>query len=381
MNSANVLIVDDDPGTLRALRRVLRQDGHEVFFADNGYDAVELLQQHDVAVVIADHQMPLMKGTDVLAQAMKLRPNAVRIMLTAFRDLRAAQAAINQAQVSHFVLKPWDDAVLRTIVREAVRRHASEREMEQLNTLMQEQRDQLANWNQQLEEQVRVQTAALTSAYEDTLDALILALDSRERATAGHSRRVALYALYLALEINVRTADLESLYRGAVLHDIGKIGVPDAVLCKPGPLDEHEWTVMRQHVEVGGEILERISYLRSAMVIPRFHHERYDGTGYCAGLAGEEIPLAARIFAVADVYDALRSQRPYKPAMPHAEAYRLVVQGAGSHFDPAIAAAFCAVSEQTWGALAAGVAQAPRFAEAYGLCQTLRSGVGSVITS
>jgi putative nucleotidyltransferase with HDIG domain len=374
MNTATILVVDDDDSTLRALRRVLRRDGHQVLTTESGYDAIDLLRQHDVAVVISDYQMPFMKGVDVLTRALKLRPDAVRIMLTGFRDLRAAQAAINQAQVSHFLLKPWDDNVLCAIVRDAVRRQTMEREVARLNELTQQQRDQLAAWNEQLEQQVRAQTQALVSAYEDTLDALVLALDSREHATAGHSRRVALYALYLALELDLPETEYETFYRGAVLHDIGKISVPDAVLCKPGKLDAREWALMRQHVVVGSEILERVGYLRPAAIIPRFHHERYDGTGYCAGLVGEDIPLVARIFTIADVYDALRSQRPYKQPMPHAEAHAIIADASGTQFDPAVVAAFCAVPEHVWDALAATVGHAQRCADAVGLCRAMRAG-------
>lgn len=244
--------------------------------------------------------------------------------------------------------------------REALQRaHA---DLEQLNREL----DQL---NRELEGKVRQRTADLRAAYEDTLDALVLALDAREHATAGHSRRVAVYCLELALRAGMPHTALENIYRGALLHDIGKIGVPDAVLLKPGRLDPDERRVIEQHVLIGARLLERVGYLRSAIAIPRFHHERYDGGGYMAGLTGDAIPPEARAFAIVDVYDALRSARPYKPARSHTEALAVIRNGAGREFDPRLCEAFTAISPQRWQSLADVAARTDRFDEVLAACR------------
>jgi putative nucleotidyltransferase with HDIG domain len=192
----------------------------------------------------------------------------------------------------------------------------------------------------------------LQRSYDQTLEALVSALDLREQETADHSLRVALFALRLALRLGVAESSLRDLYHGALLHDIGKIGIPDGVLLKPGRLTDAEWVVMRTHTQLGAEILAGIGFLAPAREVPLCHHEAWDGSGYPAGTAGCAIPLHARIFAVVDTYDALRSQRPYKSAHSHPEALALLRAAAGVRLDPAMVAAFAAESAATWDRLA-----------------------------
>lgn len=180
----------------------------------------------------------------------------------------------------------------------------------------------------------------LTLAYDVTLEGWSRALDLRDRETEGHTQRVTQLTLRLAEAMGVPTPDLEHMRRGALLHDIGKMGIPDAILLKPGPLTEDEWAIMKRHPVTASELLEPITYLRSALAIPRHHHEKWDGTGYPNGLKGEQIPLAARIFAVADVYDALTSDRPYRPAWPAERAREHIREQAGKQFDPTVVEAF-----------------------------------------
>jgi putative nucleotidyltransferase with HDIG domain len=193
----------------------------------------------------------------------------------------------------------------------------------------------------------------LQQSYDETLKALVSALDLREQETADHSIRVALYALRLALRLRVPEAALRDLYHGALLHDIGKIGIPDGVLLKPGRLSTAEWQVMRTHPELGGEILGGISFLSPARDVPLCHHEAWDGSGYPTGMAGRDIPLHARIFAVVDTYDALRSERPYKRAHSHSESVALLREASGVRLDPEIVASFAEEPPRTWTALAA----------------------------
>ncbi len=367
-----LLLVDDETNVLSALRRSLRGEGLEILTAGDGPSARKLLADHDVGVIICDQRMPGITGAELLAESCRLRPDAIRIALTGNADLASVQDAVNRGGISHFLLKPWDDAQLRAVVRESARMFLTERENRQLQDELRQHRDQLARWNEQLELRVQQRTAELQQSYEDTLKALVCALDTREQATAGHSRRVAMYCLYLALRMGIDDGRLEDLYRGALLHDIGKIGIPDAVLLKPGKLDADERRVIETHVSLGARLLESVLHLRDAMNIPRYHHERYDGRGYDYGLQGEEIPIDARLFAIVDVYDALRSDRPYKAAMSHAEAIALIRREGGRQFDPRVTSEFVAIDEHIWQRLAVESERLERFEHVLNACQEVR---------
>ncbi len=202
-------------------------------------------------------------------------------------------------------------------------------------------------------EQQRKHILSMEEANENTLIALASALDVREHGTGLHSQRVAEYTLRLAAEMGVKEPDaLAVIGKGALLHDVGKIGIPDSVLLKPGLLSPDEWEVMRKHSDVGNRMLRKIGFLREPAEIVLCHHERCDGTGYPRGLKGAEIPLGARMFAVIDVYDALTTARPYRDAGTHAAALRFLRSGAGTQFDPAAVAAFERVPAGEWSAIA-----------------------------
>ncbi len=211
-----------------------------------------------------------------------------------------------------------------------------------------------------LYERIQQQTQALSTAlgdvrtgYSQTLAALSAALDARDRETKGHSHRVTAYALLLADALDIRdSATRQAIEWGALLHDVGKIGIPDAILHKPGRLTPDEWQIMRRHPEIGYEILQNIPYLQPAFPIVRHHHERWDGKGYPAGLVGSEIPLPARIFALADTLDAITTDRPYRPAQSFAAAFAEISAHRATQFDPALADVFMTISEIQWRAAA-----------------------------
>jgi HD-GYP domain-containing protein (c-di-GMP phosphodiesterase class II) len=194
--------------------------------------------------------------------------------------------------------------------------------------------------NTELFENLQRTNADLMIAYDSTLEGWAKALELRDKETEGHSRHVSWLAIQLAQAMKVKEEDLVHIYRGAVLHDIGKMGVPDSIILKPGPLTEAEMAVVRKHPEFAYTLLLPINYLRLAIDIPYCHHEKWDGTGYPRGLQGEQIPLAARIFAVVDVWDALISDRPFRKAWSREDAARYIREQAGIHFDPAVAGAF-----------------------------------------
>jgi putative nucleotidyltransferase with HDIG domain len=199
--------------------------------------------------------------------------------------------------------------------------------------------------NAALFDELQRANADLRMAYDTTLEGWSRALDLRDRDTEGHTRRVAELTVRLARAVGVREADLVHIWRGALLHDIGKIGIPDSILHKPGPLTDEEWEVMRRHPVYAYELLSPIEFLRPALEIPYSHHERWDGTGYPRGLRGEQIPLSARIFAVVDVYDALTSERPYRSAWPPGRALAYIREQAGTQFDPRVVEAFVHLME------------------------------------
>jgi putative nucleotidyltransferase with HDIG domain len=180
----------------------------------------------------------------------------------------------------------------------------------------------------------------LTLAYDATIEGWARALELRDRETKGHSQRVTEMTLQLASSLGLTESELEHTRRGTLLHDIGKMGVPDQILNKPGPLTDQEWEIMRQHPIYAYNMLTPIAYLRPALDIPYCHHEKWDGSGYPRGLAGEQIPLTARIFAVVDVWDALRSDRPYRPAWTEKKALQYIIDEAGKHFDPKVVKEF-----------------------------------------
>jgi putative nucleotidyltransferase with HDIG domain len=194
--------------------------------------------------------------------------------------------------------------------------------------------------NASMFQELQRSNADLGIAYESTIEGWSRALDLRDKETEGHTLRVTGEAIRLARSLGVRADDLGHIRRGALLHDIGKIGVPDSILLKPGPLTEAEWAVMRRHPIIAYEMLSPIPYLHPALDIPYCHHEKWNGTGYPRGLRGEQIPLAARIFTVVDVWDALSSERPYRSAWHQDAARKHLQDQRGEHFDPRVVEAF-----------------------------------------
>jgi putative nucleotidyltransferase with HDIG domain len=208
-----------------------------------------------------------------------------------------------------------------------------------------EQRLQLEDWSKSLEKLVAQRTKELASAYESTLEGWALAMELREQETAGHCFRVVELTLNFARRLKIPQEDLVHIHRGALLHDIGKMGVPDSILLKPGPLTEEEWVVMRKHPAYAYELLSQIDFLLPALDIPYYHHEKWDGSGYPTGLRGEDIPLAARIFAIVDVWDALLSDRPYRDALPQQQVIEYIKGESGRHFDPGLVTVFFEMME------------------------------------
>ncbi len=341
MRPDRVLIVDDDELILRALARILETAGFSTRCYLTPSEALAALACDNPVVIISDYMMPEMDGITFLKQARARAPGAARILCTAAEDFKVALNAVNSGEVYRIISKPWHQQELLATVAQASEAARLRRENERLTAEVQRQNGQLREINLKLEEIVRQRTQAL-------LEGLIAALDYRDAETQWHSRRVSLYARRLAQQLGIGEPELTVIEHGALLHDIGKIGVRDRVLLKPGPLSADEWLEMKRHPELGWALLQRVDYLRPASSIVLQHQEKWDGTGYPAGLKGEEIVIGARIFHVVDTLDAITSDRPYRKARPFSDAHAEVIRCRASQFDPGVVDAFLSVPRDEW---------------------------------
>jgi response regulator RpfG family c-di-GMP phosphodiesterase len=336
-----VVVVDDDELILKALARILESAGFEARCYNSPEAALQAVERDAPVVIISDYMMPSMDGITFLKLARARFPAAVRILCTAAEDFRVALQAVNSGEVFRIVSKPWHQQELLGTVNQAAEASRLRRENERLTAEVRLKNQQLQEHNARLEEMVRARTQAL-------LEGLIAALDYRDAETQWHSRRVSLYARRLAQALGVEEPQLTVIEHGALLHDIGKIGVRDGVLLKPGPLTTQEWTEMKRHPELGWALLQRVDYLRPASAIVLEHQEKWDGTGYPRALKGDEIVLGARVFHVVDTLDAITSDRPYRKARGFDEARAEIVRCGGTQFDPKVVEAFLAVPPEDW---------------------------------
>jgi response regulator RpfG family c-di-GMP phosphodiesterase len=339
--SDRVLVVDDDELILKALARILESSGFEPRCYLSTAEALASIERDAPVVVISDYTMPEMDGVTFLKQVRARFPSAVRVLCTAAEDFRVALQAVNSGEVFRIVSKPWHQQELLATVHQAAEASRLRRENERLTQEVQRQNGALREMNSRLEEMVRARTQAL-------LEGLIAALDYRDAETQWHSRRVSRYARRLAQQLGIHEPELTVIEHGALLHDIGKIGVRDRVLLKPGPLTPEEWTEMKRHPELGWALLQRVDYLRPASSIVLQHQERWDGTGYPARLQGDAIVIGARVFHVVDTLDAITSDRPYRKAGPFEDARAEIVRCVGTQFDPEVVDAFLAVAPEEW---------------------------------
>jgi len=300
-------------------------------------------------LVLSDLTMAGLDGRGLIERMRVVQPDTPLVLLTASHEESAALAAVRQG-VYDYVLRPIEKDHLLVTVRRAL----------EYRRLLQ----QNAMYRQDLEEMVSARTGMLHQAiadlersYDITLEALGDALDLKDAETEGHSRRVTAYTIALAREIGLGTQQLRTIARGAFLHDIGKIATPDRILLKPGKLDADEMEIMRQHCARGYEMVRKIPFLREAAEIVYAHQETFDGSGYPLGLRGEEIPLGARIFAIADTLDAMTSDRPYRKGRSFSDASAEILRCSGTQFDPAIVEVFLAMPGELWSDLRCEVAR------------------------
>ncbi len=315
---STVLIVDDEYSGRQTLESVLEADGYQIEMAENGIQALEMAKVIQPDVILLDVMMPGMTGFEV-CQRIRNDPLIAEIpiiVLTALDDRESLLNAL-KAGADDFITKPFDRYELRARLIGITK---------------------LNRYHKLVQERTNLQEAhtQLLKAYEATIEGWSQAMDLRDQETEGHSHRVAELTIELAKKFGMNESELVQARRGALLHDMGKLGVPDHILHKPGALNDEEWVVMKKHPQLAYDMLYPVEYLRSALDIPLCHHEKWDGTGYPRGLKAEEIPLSARLFAIVDVWDALTSARPYRPTWTNEDALQYIRDQAGKHFDPAI---------------------------------------------
>ncbi|MBI5352976.1 MAG: response regulator [Chloroflexi bacterium] len=324
---STILIVDDDAGGRYTLESILEEQGYRIEMAENGREALEKARQYLPDVILLDVMMPGMDGFEV-CQRIRKDPIIAEIpivMLTALDDRKSFLTGL-EAGADDYITKPYDRYELRARLLGITR---------------------LNRYKKLLDERANLEDAhvQLLAAYDATIMGWSLALDLRDKETEGHTLRVTELAEKLARLIGIGDEELVHVRRGSLLHDIGKLGVPDSILLKPDKLTDEEWKIMRNHPQYAYNMIYPIEYLRPAHDIPYCHHERWDGTGYPRGLKGEEIPLTARIFAIIDVWDALTSDRPYRPAWDNKKTFEHIRNQAGKHFDPQVVELFLKLME------------------------------------
>ncbi|MBM4064209.1 MAG: response regulator [Planctomycetes bacterium] len=336
MKLNTILIVDDEENILNALERVLEDKGYKLFLADSGHKGLEIVRHEDIHLIVSDHRMPGMDGVKFLSEVKKISPDTIRIMLTGYADVDIAIKAINEGEVYRFITKPWNNIELLNAIKQGIEHYNLQKELDRLNKLIQAQNTELKEWNFKLEQKVAEQTKHIRNLFLDAIKSLAFALEAKDKYTEGHSRRVTEYATYICKKMSLQKEYTENIILGCMLHDIGKIGIKENILDKNGKLTKTEYEHIQTHVLIGERILTPIIKNETVIRIVRHHHERIDGSGYPDGLKGTAIPLEARIVAVADAYDALLSERPYRKATGNVNAIKELRKFSGTQFDPEI---------------------------------------------
>jgi response regulator RpfG family c-di-GMP phosphodiesterase len=350
--AGTVLCVDDEPNILSSLKRALR-GGCRVLTAGSGAQAIEMLQSENIDLIISDMRMPGMDGAQLLEHAHQHWPQTVRILLTGYADMSATVAAINRGRIFRYINKPWDDGELQITVRQGLERQALEREKQRLEALTRTQNQQLVEANTQLENRVLERTAEVTQAHEklkrsylNSIKVFSNLLEMRGGRLAGHGRRVADIARKLAAKMKLSSEEQQHIFVAGLMHDIGLLGLNDTLLAKPmSKYSPEESTQYRQHTTAGEQSLLALDDMTPVSAIIRAHHERFDGFGFPDRKAGADIPIGARILAVADAYDELQTGHLADISVTPEEARTLMRRSRGQQFDPDVLDAFLDLTE------------------------------------
>jgi putative nucleotidyltransferase with HDIG domain len=334
-----LLIVDDEP-EVRGVLHDLLSSTYQCVEASSAEEALAQLREHVFDLVISDITMSGMSGLEMIPHVKTVSPDTVIVMISGMQTI---ESAINALRLGAFdyLMKPFDLRQAEAAVSRALEYHELVVAKKLYETRLEELVEQrTAELDQALD--------SLEQAYRTTLQALTAALETRDAETHGHSERVVTYSLRLGREYGLTTANMKALEFGSLLHDIGKIGVPDAILRKPAKLTDEEWVRMREHPLHGQQILRGIDFLKGAAKVVAQHHEKWDGSGYPLGLKAEDIDICARIFSVADAFDAITSDRVYRKGRPYEAAALELNEWAGRQFDPKVVEAFHRVPQEDW---------------------------------
>ncbi|HKW64727.1 MAG TPA: HD domain-containing phosphohydrolase [Candidatus Acidoferrum sp.] len=341
---ARVLAVDDEPAAAKLLSLILAPPTFRCTTACTAEEALVALQREPFDAVISDLHMPGLSGMELLLEVRHKHPHMAFLVTTGVDDVDVGVKAMRSG-ADDYLVKPLRESAVVASLENALHKRRLEQEVE--------------NHQQHLEEMVAERTHQLRAAleqveqsYEDTLQSLGAAIDLRDNETEGHSQRVCRYSLEIARAMGWYDKQLGMLARGAYLHDIGKLGVPDGILLKPGPLTPEERKIMQRHAQIGFELVKDIPFLADATDVVLMHHERFDGTGYPQGLRGEQIPMSVRIFAIADTLDAVTSERPYQRASSFESAREIIRRLSGTAFDPQVVNVFLSIREDVWPTIA-----------------------------
>jgi response regulator RpfG family c-di-GMP phosphodiesterase len=336
---ARVLIVDDEPLIREVLCDLLEMD-YECDSVSSAEEALAMLPLKPFSLIISDITMSGMSGLEMIPRVIEISPETVVVMISGMQTIESAIDALRLGAFD-YIMKPFDLRQVESAVKRAL-------DYYELRTAKRRYENHLEELVEQRTAELDQALLSLEDAYRSTLKALTAALETRDAETHGHSERVVTFSLRLGRELGLNKARMMELEFGSLLHDIGKIGVPDSILRKPAKLTEDEWVRMREHPLHGQQILREIEFLEGASRVVAQHHEKWDGSGYPLGLRGEEIDLNARIFAVADAFDAITSDRVYRAGRSYEEAAKELDGWSGRQFDPQVVEAFHRVPREDW---------------------------------
>jgi cyclic di-GMP phosphodiesterase len=348
MIDERILVVDDDGSIREIISSMLGHAGYDCLTVASSQEAIAALQTDDTfALLLSDIAMEGMDGLALLERVRRSHPQIPIVMVTAIHDISVALDAIHRGAYD-YLLKPFEREQLLATVRRAIEVRRLKLEnlayQNKLEALVSAKTEVLQKTNADLERAMK----ELERSYDITLEALGDALDLKDAETEGHSKRVTAFTMAIARAMDLPLEEVRVIARGAFLHDVGKMAIPDAILRKPGRLTPEEQMLMREHAFLGYQMLRRIPFLREASNIVYSHQERFDGSGYPRGLKSDQIPLGARIFAVADTFDAITSDRPYRAAQSISAARREIQRYSGLQFDPHVVETFLSISEDLW---------------------------------